>query len=63
MDAQQQDDGGTDRIKKSSDRHRLTVDISIFHYQRLKSVAGERGITVDELLEELIDRMWTYRAG
>ena len=47
----------------SADRHKLVADISIFHYKRLKLVASERGIPVDQLVEELIDRMWTYRAG
>ncbi len=44
-----------------SDRFKLVADISIFHYQRLKTVAGDRGIPVGQLVEELIDRMWTYR--
>ena len=46
-----------------SDRHKLVADISVFHYKRLKLVASERGIPVGELVEELIDRMWTYRSG
>lgn len=47
----------------ASDRHKLVADISVFHYKRLKMVASERGIPVGQLLEELIDRMWTYRSG
>ncbi len=46
-----------------SDRHKLVADISVFHYKRLRMVASERGIPVGELVEELIDRMWTYRSG
>ncbi len=46
-----------------SDRHKLVADISVFHYKRLKLVASERGIPVGQLVEELIDRMWTYRSG
>ena len=48
---------------KRSDRHKLVADISVFHYKRLRMVASERGIPVGELLEELVDRMWTYRSG
>lgn len=46
-----------------SDRHKLVADISVFHYKRLRMVASERGIPVGQLVEELIDRMWTYRGG
>lgn len=49
--------------RSPSDRHTLVADISVFHYKRLKMVASERGIPVGQLLEELIDRMWTYRSG
>ena len=48
---------------KRSDRHKLVADISVFHYKRLRMVASERGIPVGELVEELVDRMWTYRSG
>ena len=48
---------------RPSDRHKLVADISVFHYKRLRMVASERGIPVGELVEELIDRMWTYRSG
>ena len=44
-----------------TDMSRLVAQISIFHHKRLKMVASDRGISVDQLLEELIDRMWTYR--
>ena len=53
----------TTATSSSSDRHKLVADISVFHYKRLKMVASERGIPVGQLLEELIDRMWTYRSG
>jgi hypothetical protein len=51
------------RAINPSDRHKLVADISVFHYKRLRMVAFERGIPIGELLEELIDRMWTYRSG
>ncbi len=47
--------------RRPSDMSRLVAQISIFHHKRLKMVAFDRGIPVDQLLEELIDRMWTYR--
>lgn len=47
----------------AADRHKLVADISVFHYKRLRMVASERGIPVGVLVEELIDRMWTYRSG
>lgn len=53
----------TTATSSPSDRHKLVADISVFHYKRLKMVASERGIPVGQLLEELIDRMWTYRSG
>ena len=51
------------RAINPADRHKLVADISVFHYKRLRMVAFERGIPIGELLEELIDRMWTYRSG
>ena len=54
---------GAARAINPSDRHKLVADISVFHYKRLRMVASERGIPVGALLEELIDRMWTYRSG
>ncbi len=50
-------------VFSKSDQHKLVADISVFHYKRLRMVASERGIPVGQLLEELIDRMWTYRSG
>ena len=47
--------------KRPSDLFRLSAEISIFHYRRLKILASDRGLPVDQLLEELIDRTWTYR--
>lgn len=65
IQAQTQAQTQTDAVRaiKPSDRHKLVADISVFHYKRLRMVASERGIPVGELLEELIDRMWTYRSG
>jgi len=51
------------RAMSAADRHKLVADISVFHYKRLRMVASERGIPVGVLVEELIDRMWTYRSG
>jgi len=48
------------RARHDPDRFKLTTDISIFHYRRLKVLASDRGVSVDQLLEEMIDRTWTY---